>query len=447
MNDAFHLTDPISTLDRTDLEAVRKFVEDAHPVDLAAYINDLKPAAALQHLLVIPLDRRVQVFGYLRPDTQVAMAHLLDRPQLAEIVTAMNADDRADFFNHLSPDNQQALLRELAQAERNDIRRLAAHTEGTAGAIMTSDYATLAPELNSRDAIAALRREAPDKETIYRAYVLDPDRRLIGSIRLQDLILASEDAKVADLMERDPMAVALNEDQEDVARKIGRYDVLALPVVDAGGRLVGIITHDDAHDALQEETTEDFHKIGTIGQLPQGVRDAGVGVLFNKRIFWLTLLIFGNLFSGAGIAYFEDMIVAYVSLVFFLPLLIGSSGNAGSQAATLMVRAIATGEVMLKDWGRLIGRELVVALALGVVMGLVVAPIGFARGGLTIAIVVAITMVLVVLVGSLIGMTLPFLLSRLNLDPATASAPLVTTIADTTGVLLYFSIATAFLAS
>lgn len=446
MTDAFHLTNPISTLDRTNPKAVRRFVENAHPVDLAAYINELEAAVALQHLLAIPLERRVQVFGYLRPDTQVAMARLFDHAQLAEVVTAMNADDRADLFNHLSPDDQEALLRGLAQAERNDLRRLAAHSAGTAGAIMTSDYATLAPELSSRDAIAALRREAPDKETIYRAYVLDADRRLIGSVRLQDLILASDDARVADLMQRDPMAVAVIENQEDVARKIGRYDVLALPVVDVDGRLVGIITHDDAHDALQEETTEDFLKIGTVGQLPQGVRDAGIAMLFRKRIFWLTLLIFGNLLSGAGIAYFEDMIVTYVSLVFFLPLLIGSSGNAGSQAATLMVRALSTGDVMLKDWGHLIGRELLVALALGAVMGIVVAPIGFARGGPGIAVVVAITMVLVVLVGSLVGMSLPFLLSRLKLDPATASAPLVTTIADTTGVILYFSIATVFLA-
>lgn len=446
MNDAFHVEDPISILDRADPEAVRRFVETAHPVDLATYIEELQPDSAKQYLLGTPLPRRTEVFGYLRLDTQAALARLLSPPQLAEIITEMNADDRADLFNHLSPEEQQALLRSLAQAERDDIRRLSAYSEGTAGAIMTSDYATLAPELTSRDAIEALRREAPDKETIYRAYVLDRDRHLIGAVRLQNLILASADEKVANLMEREPLAVALDEHQEDVARKIARYDVLALPVVNAEGKLVGIVTHDDAHDALQEETTEDFHKIGTVGKLAQGVRDAGIGILYRKRIVWLILLIFGNLFSGAGIAYFEDIIVTYVSLVFFLPLLIDSSGNAGSQSATLMVRALATGDVVLRDWGHLIGRELLVALALGATMALAIAPIGFARGGLTIALVVALTMVLVVLIGSLTGMSLPFLLSRLKLDPATASAPLVTTIADTTGVILYFSIAAAFLA-
>jgi magnesium transporter len=238
--------------------------------------------------------------------------------------------------------------------------------------------------------------------------------------------------------------VALEEDQEEVARKIARYDVIALPVVDNDGTLVGIVTHDDALDALQEETTEDFHKIGTVGKLSQSVRESGIGMLYRKRVAWLALLIFGNLFSGAGIAFFEDIIVSYVSLVFFLPLLIGSSGNAGSQASTLMVRALATGDVVLKDWGYLVGRELLVALALGLTLGLAVAPVGLVRGGPVIALVVALTMVLVVLVGSLVGMSLPFLLSRFKLDPATASAPLVTTIADAIGVILYLSIATAF---
>lgn len=447
MQDTSQFRDPITRLDKEDPEAVHNFIESAHPVDLATYFSELLPEDAAQQLLLIPLPRRVQVFGYLPADTQVDMVQLLDRTQLAEIVTEMRSDDRADLFNLMSPEQQQILLRGLAQAERDDIRRLAAHIEGTAGAIMTSDYATLAPGLTAQEAIEVLRLEAPDKETIYRAFVLDEKRRLIGSIRLHDLILAPANTPISRIMVRDSLAVALEESQEEVARKIARYDVIALPVVDSDGRLVGIITHDDALDALQEEATEDFHKIGTVGKLSQSVRESGIGMLYQKRVAWLALLIFGNLFSGAGIAYFEDIIVSYVSLVFFLPLLIGSSGNAGSQASTLMVRALATGDVILKDWGYLIGREMLVALALGLTLGLAVAPVGLIRGGPVIALVVALTMVLVVLVGSLIGMSLPFLLSRFKLDPATASAPLVTTIADAVGVILYLSIATAFLAN
>jgi magnesium transporter len=437
--------DEIAGVDLRDAEAVRRFIETAHPVDAAALLEGLSPADARDALLAIPLDRRTEVFGYLRVDTQVALAQLFHRRQLAEIVTEMSADDRADLFNRLSPNQQEALLPGLAQAEREDIRRLAAHAEDTAGAIMTSDYATLAPGLTARQAVDALRREAPDKETIYRAYVLDAERRLIGSVRLYDLILADADATVAELMERETLAVEVTDHREDVARKIARYDVLALPVVDGDGRLVGIVTHDDALDALQDEATEDFHRIGTVGKLTESVRDAGIGVLYRKRVVWLALLVFGNLLTGAGIAYFEDTIAAYVALVFFLPLLIGSSGNAGAQSATLMVRALATGDVVLKDWGRLLGRELLVAFGLGLTMAVAVSLVGVFRGGPEIALVVALTMLLVVLAGSLIGMSLPFILDRFRLDPATASAPLVTTIADAVGVLVYFSIATMVL--
>lgn len=400
---------------------------------------------AKEQILALDLPRRAKTFSYLPFDVQAELARWLERQDLAEIVTHMDADDRADLFNRLMPEQQQRLLRDLAREEREDIRRLSAYAEGTAGAIMTSDYATLSAHMSAHDAIGLLRREAPEKETIYRSYILDTDRRLIGSVRLHELILAAADTPIAEIMDPAPVTTALDTDQEEVARMIERYDLLALPVVDEGGRLVGIITHDDAADVMKRETTEDFQKIATVLPFSQSVRKAGMGVLYTKRIFWLALLVFGNLFSGAGIAFFEEMILAYVSLVFFLPLLIDSGGNAGSQSATLMVRALATGDVALKDWRDLILRELMIATALGVTMAFVVSPIGLLRGGSGIAVVVGLTMVLVVIIGSLVGMSLPFLLSRLRLDPATASAPLVTTISDAVGVLVYFSIATMVL--
>lgn len=445
MNEDLRTNSPVELLVQADPDAVREFLDTAHPVDVATFLEELSAGTAQAHLLSLPLDRRTEVFGYLTPTTQVALAQRLDRRQLARIVTEMDSDDRADLFNRLSPEQQEALLPGLAQAEREDIRRLAAHAEGTAGALMTSDYVALRPDLSVRDALDVLRKEAPDKETIYRAYVVDAQRRLLGTVRLQELILARPETRVDEVMEQETLAVLVEDEQEDVARKIARYDVIAVPVVDSEDRLVGIVTHDDALDALQEEATEDFHRIGTVGKLTESVRNASVGMLYRKRIFWLGLLVFGNLFSGAGIAYFEDTISAHVALVFFLPLLIGSSGNAGAQAATMMVRAIATGDVVMRDWGRMLARELLIALALGLTMSLAVAAIGVVRGGPDIALVVALTMVLVVLVGSLIGMSLPFLLSRLNLDPATASAPLVTTIADAIGVVIYFTVATLVL--
>lgn len=426
-------------------DVIEAFLDSAHGIDVAAWLADLSPPEALRHLANMDLQRRVDVFGFLPLNIQVDFASVITPAELAEIVTRMDADDRADLFNELSEDEQQKLMRNLAQAQRDDIRRLAGHAEGTAGAIMTTDYATLRAEMTAQEAIAELRRAAPEKETIYRSYVLDDDRRLIGSVRLHELILAADDIPIGAIMNDSPVSVSLETDQEEVAKTIERYDLLALPVVDENDRLIGIVTHDDAADAMQEETTEDFQRLSTVLPFTQSLREAGIGVLYSKRIVWLVLLVFGNLFSGAGIAYFEDTILAYVALVFFLPLLIDSSGNAGSQSATLMVRALATGDVALKDWRDLILRELLIAAALGATMAIVVFPVGILRGGSDIALVVGATMFLVVIVGSLVGMSLPFLLSRLRLDPATASGPLVTTISDAVGVVVYFSIATMLL--
>lgn len=221
--------------------------------------------------------------------------------------------------------------------------------------------------------------------------------------------------------------------------------MIALPVVDAEKRLVGIITYDDAMDVMEAEATEDFQRLGTVSNLGSSVATATVAMLYRARIGWLMLLVFGNIFSGAGIAYFEDTIAAHLALMFFLPILIASGGNAGSLSATLMVRALATGDIRITDWGRVLGRELVVAVMLGLSMAAAIAFIGAFRGGRDIAIVISFSMVLIVIVGSMIGMLLPFILSRFQLDPATASTPLVTSIADATGVLIYFSIAKALL--
>jgi magnesium transporter len=425
--------------------ALRALVDDEHPADISAALEEIEPLQTWTVLDLLPLNKQAVIFGYFDRDFQVELAQTAPRKKLARIVTEMNSDERADLFNELSEEQQDALLPALAQAEREDIRRLAGYEEGTAGSIMSSDYALLSEDLPAAQALEKLRHEAPDKETIYRAYVAGPDRRLVGAVRLQDLILAAPRTLVRDLMEEEPVSVRVDEDQEEVARQISRYDVLALPVVDAENRIIGIVTHDDAMDVLQEEATEDFHKVGTVGRLDTSVRDASIGLLYRKRIAWLVLLVFGNLLSGAGIHYYEETIAAVVALVFFLPLLIGSSGNAGSQAATLMVRALATGDVILKDWGKMLGREILIALLLGLTMALAVSGIGWYRGGAGVAAAVAITMVLVVIVGSLIGMSLPFILSRFNMDPATASAPLVTTMADAAGVFIYFAVATAIL--
>lgn len=246
-------------------------------------------------------------------------------------------------------------------------------------------------------------------------------------------------------MTTEPVSVHADAPQEEAARLISRYDLLALPVINGGDKLVGIVTYDDAMDVAEEEATEDIHKSATVGKLESGLRAASPLSLYRSRVSWLVVLVFANIFTGASIAYFEDTIATHLALLFFMPLLVASAGNAGSQSATLMVRGLATGDVTGKDWFRLFAKEVLVAGALGLTMAIAVMTVGILRAGIDIAIVVALTMMIVVLVGSLIGLGLPFLLAKFGCDPATASTPLITTIADVCGVLIYFAIASWYL--
>ncbi|MDI5987384.1 magnesium transporter [Halomonas sp. M4R5S39] len=411
--------------------------------DILAEEDDLPIALAL--LDSLPIERRANVLGYLPGEEQTDVAEAMSDETLLAVLEEMGSDERADLFNLLGEDRRETLLRRMARQEREDLKRLASYEEGTAGAIMTSDYVAIPSGMTVSQAMMRVRQTAPDAETVYQLYIIDPDGRLAGTLSLRQLMVARPGARVDDLMIKDVISIPVDQEQEEVARVVARYDLLAVPVIDADERLIGIVTHDDAMDVAESEATEDIHKGMSIGQLEDGVSRVPLWSLYRKRVIWLVLLVFGNLFSGAGIAYFEDTIAAQVALVFFLPLLIGSGGNAGAQAATLMVRGMATGDVGVKDWGKLLGRELLVAGSLGLTMALAVAPIGVLRGGEAVAMVVAMSMVTIVLFGSLLGMCLPFLLDRLGWDPATASAPLVTTLIDASGVLIYFSIATAIL--
>ncbi len=411
--------------------------------DLAEEDDDTPSVFAMLDRLTI--ERRANVFGYLPGELQGELAEAMSDETLLALFEEMGSDERADLFNLLDEDRREGLLRRMARQEREDLKRLASYEEGTAGAVMTSDYVAIPCGMTVSQALMRVRQTAPDAETVYQIYVLAEEGRLAGTLSLRQLMVARPGAKVDDLMIKDVISERVDAPQEEVARLVARYDLLAVPVLDADERLVGIVTHDDAMDVAESEATEDIHKGMSIGQLEDGVSRVPIWSLYRKRVTWLVLLVFANLFSGAGIAYFEDTIAAQVALVFFLPLLIGSGGNAGAQAATLMVRGMATGDVGVKDWSKLLGRELLVAGSLGLTMALAVAPIGVMRGGEAVAMVVAMSMVTIVLFGSILGMCLPFVLNRLGWDPATASAPLVTTVIDACGVLIYFSIATAIL--
>ncbi|MFO8156341.1 MAG: magnesium transporter, partial [Thiohalospira sp.] len=313
------------------------------------------------------------------------------------------------------------------------------------GRLMTPNYIAVRPDWSVSRSLAHIRSRHQQAETISVIYVTDIYGKLLDTLGLRRFVLAEPEQQVAEIMDHQYTSIEATEDREKAVDLVQHYDLSALPVVDSDGMLLGTVTLDDIMDVAEEEATEDFHKMGSVGTLPPSLRDASPYLLYRKRIGWLVLLVFMNLFGGAAIAFYEQTIEAAITLVFFLPLVIASGGNAGAQASTLMVRALATGDVRARDWARLFGKELGVAVALGLTMGIAVAGIGVYRGGMEIGAVVALAMTAVVVFGSLTGMLMPFLLDRLKIDPATSSAPLITSLADIIGILVYFSIATLIL--
>ncbi|OQC43695.1 MAG: Magnesium transporter MgtE [Bacteroidetes bacterium ADurb.Bin028] len=305
---------------------------------------------------------------------------------------------------------------------------------------MTPEYVAIKAHYTVDRAFQHIRKYGRDSETLNVIYIIDDERKLIDDIKIKELILADPQEKVANLIDSKFVALNVMDDQETAIKAFTDYDRVALPVVNDDGVLLGIVTFDDIMDVAEEESTEDFHKFGSIQSAITNPLKETIFNLYKNRIIWLVALVFMNVFSGAAISRYESVIQTMVSLVFFLPLLIASAGNAGSQSATLMIRALAVGDVEVKDWYKLIWKELLVSLLLGLTMAATVALVASFRAP-EIILVLIITMVLIVITGSLVGLILPFIFTKFKLDPATASAPLITSIADICGILIYFSVA------
>lgn len=393
----------------------------------------------------LPRERAAGVFSHLEPNDQDDLLRDLSNEETRHLLAEMHPDDRTHLLEELPGQVTQRLLNLLTPEDLREARWLLGYPEESAGRLMTPDYIAVRQDWTVDQALRHLRRAGKQSETVNRIYVVDRDWRLMDDIELRRFILAEPETRVADMMDHSYASVSAFADREEAVRVIRRYDQVALPVLDSAGVLVGIVTVDDLLDVAEEEATDDFHRVGSVEPIHTSLLDTPLRVLYRRRIGWLLVLVLVNFFSGTAIAYFEATISAVVALVVFLPLLIGSAGNAGSQSATLMVRAIATGDVAAADWFRLLGREFGVATGLAVTMSAAVLLPGLYHGGQALAVIVASTMLLVVVLGSVIGMSLPFLLDRFGFDPATASAPLVTSIADIAGVLVYFSFATWYL--
>lgn len=429
-----------------DKAALLTFIQQHHIQRISDATAHLNLAQQILLLNTVPVTVASQIFERLSAAIQIQIAQHIRAADLANIVQGMHSDDRNEFYQRLAPDLKQSILQQFDQETQQQMAQLATYSPQSAGAVMSSEFVTLAPDITLEQAIDELRQVAADRETLYLIYVVDHQQKLLGVISLRQIIQAKPQRLVQEVMQQDVVSVDVDTDQEQVAKILAHYDFLALPIVDEQQRLLGIVTYDDAMDVIRAETDEDFLKSSAVqneGSL--SLKDAPIFELYKKRVFWLVILVFGSLVSGIGISYFEDIIATHIVLVFFLPLLVGSGGNAGSQSATLMVRALATGDVELKDWFGLLGREALVALCLGATMAAAVSILGYIRSDMMVALVLALSMLGIVLLGALIGMSLPFILNKLKLDPASASGPLVTSICDATGVVVYLYIAAQLL--
>lgn len=402
----------------------------------------------------LPSHQADEFFLSLEPREQATLLLTLPRGEQRLWLRVLPPDDAADLIQEAPAEERERLFELLDETTRQEVRALLAHAEDDAGGLMNPRFARIRSEMTVGEAIRYLRRQSAQVETIYYAYVLDAEQRLRGVASFRQLFLASEDTRVQDVMRTDLVTVPEHMDQELIARLFQQHNLLALPVVDDTGRMVGIITFDDIADAIREEATEDIQKIGGVEALEAPYLSIAFGRLLKKRAGWLAVLFLGEMLTATAMAYFEQEIAAAVVLALFVPLIISSGGNSGSQATTLVIRAMALGEVRLRDWWRVLRREVGAGAGLGVILGtigllriLVWQAVGGVYGVhyLRIGATVALSLVGVVLWGSMAGSMLPFLLRRAGFDPASASAPLVATLVDVTGLVLYFTIASVLL--
>lgn len=436
-----------------DWNTFREICDELHPAEIAELISIVEPEEVWIFLESLDLSKRTEIFIHLDLDLQTEIAEIIDRKKLVELLTEMPADDRVDLFKKFPVEKQELILPALAQAEREDIRKLASYPERSAGSIMTSEYVSIPENLTVSEAINKIRLEAPQKETIYYSYIVNDKRQLLGFISLADLILANPTSLVRDIMHENIIYAQADEDQESAARKIQMYDLIALPVVGENNVLVGIITHDDALDVITQEHTEDMEKLMAIA----GSHESGVYLKtssfkhFKNRAAWIVSLAALGLVSGMIIHSFEATLTNLMILALYMPMVADTGGNTGSQSATVVVRALALREISFSDIFKVLWKELKVSILLSAILGLLSflkvlflssgseIPAGYNLSN--IALVIALALSLQVITSTLIGALLPLVASKLKLDPAVVASPALTTIVDITGLLIYFSTA------
>jgi magnesium transporter len=416
---------------------------------------------------ILSTEERLEGFRYLeRTDAedfflglsardQAELLLLLPQQERRAWMRLMEPDDAADLLQEARIEERERLLSLLDLSTRREVTALLAYEEDEAGGLMSPRFARLRPEMSAEEAIRYLRRQAVQRaETIYYVYVLDPEQRLLGVVSFRDLFASPPERPVHEIMETEMIVAPEEMDQEALAALFSEHDLLAVPVIDAERRVKGVVTVDDIVDVLEEEATEDIHKIGGTEALDAPYLQSGIAEMLRKRGPWLAVLFLGETLTAVAMGFYEEQIERAVVLALFIPLIISSGGNSGSQATTLVIRAMALGEVSLRNWVRVLRREIATGLGLGLLLGALgllkitvfqALGVGYGEFWLQLGITVGLSLIAVVLWGTTVGSMLPFILRRLGFDPASASAPFVATLVDVTGLIIYFTVASVML--
>jgi magnesium transporter len=437
-------------------EALREALEEFHPEDIAEVVSDLDDLETTLTLLrALPDEFRAEVLERVDDEVRARILERLGTEEAAEVLAEMSADERVDALQELPEAVAEKILDHLEETEpevAEEVRTLAAYAEGTAGALMTTEYVSVSPDAKVWQVIDQVRKASAERtaEMISYVYAVAYGGKLVGVASLRDLILADPSKAFADIMTENVVSVPPTMDQEEVAKAIAKYDLTALPVADPSGVLLGVVTIDDVVDVVQEAATEDIQKLGGLEALDTPYMQTGMLSMIKKRAGWLSALFLGEMLTASAMGHYEEEIARAVVLALFVPLIISSGGNSGSQATTLIIRAMALGEVTFRDWWKVVRRELVAGMSLGAILAVIGVVRIFVWQALfhaygdhpvEIAATVAVSLVGVVTWGTLSGSMLPFVIRRLGFDPASASAPFVATLVDVSGLIIYFNVA------
>ncbi len=430
--------------------SLKKELSNMQIADIAEFIDSLDTKIALLIFRLLPKDMAADVFAYMSTDRQTEISMLVNEKELSDILNDLYFDDMIDLLEEMPAYVVKKILQSASETKRKLINQFLQYPEYSAGSLMTIEFADLKKEMTVNDALDRIRKIGVDKETIYTCYVINSHRVLEGIISLKDLVLAPLEKTIEDIMEKDVIYVNTYDDQEEIAEIFKKYDLLSIPVVDREKRLIGIITIDDIFDVIEEEHTEDIHRMGAVEPLEEQYLDAGILHLARKRILWMLILMVSATLTSYIMQTYETTLESVISLAAFIPLLMSTSGNAGAQASTLSIRSIILGEVEFSDIFKVVWKEIRVSI----IVGLSLAIVNFLRiiffGHLPsdtylIAFAVSATMLITIMIAKVIGGVLPILAKKLKLDPAIMAGPLISTINDAITLMVYFTIASIIL--